>query len=460
MKINGKYQKNRREFLKNSLGAVATAVGLPHIIPVSVFGRGATAAPSERIIMGFIGIGSMGGGHLRSFLGYEDVRVVAVCDVRSEFRQRAQNTVNRHYGDSAACRTYNDFRELLDREDIDAVCIATPEHWHGLIAIEAARQRKDIYLEKPIDVHVAIAKRLRQAVNRYGVVFQFGTQQRSSREFRFACELTRNHRVGELETIIVGSVPGASLSNQPTEPVPPKAEFDYDMWLGPAPWSPYSFQRCASRAQGSLGYWMHIHDYGLGCLSGAWGIHHVDIAQWANGSDDTGPIEVHGSGTIPKDGLTDTPVTWRVEHKYANGVTMIHADANTTSNEFPQFRSRGLKRKGCGVLLVGSEGWILVWRGGIITHPKSLLTTNIRPEEIRLYVSNNHRRNFLKCVRTKQQTVCPVETAVRSDTICHLDDIAIRLGRRLKWDPEHEQFVDDDQANRMLSRSMRSPWHI
>jgi predicted dehydrogenase len=399
----------------------------------------------------------MGGGHVRGWLGQEDVQLVAVCDLRHSFRQKAKLAIDQKYGNQD-CATYHDFRELLARSDIDAVCVATPGHWHAMIGIEAAKNGKDMYLEKPADVHVAAAKALRAAVNRYGVVFQFGTQQRSGQAFRLACELARNGRLGKLHTIVVGSVPGVTFPNQPTQPEPDPRVFDYDMWLGPAPWAPYTFQRAASRAEGSPGYWMHIHDYGLGCLSGAWGIHHIDIAQWANGTDETGPLEIEGTGVLPQDGLCDTPLTWRVEHLYANGVKMLHIDAKHTEAEFPQFKNGMLPQRGCGVLLLGNEGWVLVSRGGIDASAMSLLREPIGLDEIRLPVSNHHKRDFLECVRTRKQTVSPIEAAVRSDTICHLDDIAIRTGRKLRWDPAKEQFLNDEAANRLLSRPMRSPW--
>jgi Oxidoreductase family, NAD-binding Rossmann fold/Oxidoreductase family, C-terminal alpha/beta domain len=450
----------RRQFLKTS-AALGTAFGVPTFVPSRVLGAEGTVPPSEKIVMGCIGVGSMGGGHLRAFLGQKDVQVVAACDLRESFRQKAKRRIDETYGNQDA-KTYNDFRELLARPDIDAVCVATPDHWHGLIGIEAARNGKDMYLEKPADIHVAAAQALRQAVNDYSVVFQFGCQQRSGRDFRLACELVRNKRIGALQTIVVGSVPGLSLPNQPTEPAPDPREFDYDMWLGPAPWAPYSFERSASRAEGSVGYWMHIHDYGLGCLSGAWGIHHIDIAQWGNGTDDTGPLEIEGSGVIPKDGLCDAPLTWRVEHLYANGVTMIHMDSKHTAAEFPQFAEArsALHIPGCGILFIGTDGWVIVSRGGIATKPKSLLQETFESNEVHLPVSNDHKRNFLECIRTRSKTICPIETAVRSDTICHLDDLAIRLGRKLHWDPDKERFVNDDQANRLLRRPLRSPWKL
>jgi hypothetical protein len=228
------------------------------------------------------------------------------------------------------------------------------------------------------------------------------------------------------------------------------------MWLGPAPWAPYTYERCASRAMGTLGMWTFIHDYSLGGLGGAWGIHHVDIAQWGNGTDHTGPIEIEGTGVIPKDGFVDTAIAWEIEHKYANGVKMLHMNTATALKRAPQFSLH----KSVGILFLGSDGWVFVCRDLIEAHPKSLLTSDIGTDEIRLPRSNNHRRNFIDCVKTRGKTICPIETAVRSDTICHLDDIAIRLGRKLRWDPEREEFINDQQANRMLTRPMRSPWHL
>jgi hypothetical protein len=452
-------RRTRRRVLGQGAALSAALLGFPTVIPARVLGRNGATAPSEKIVMGCIGVGSMGGGHLRAFTNEPDVHMAAVCDLRRAFRRRACEHVARQTG-ARDCRPYADYRDLLARGDIDAVCIATPDHWHALVALEAARRGKALYLEKPVDVHVAAARALRDTVNRQGVVFQFGTQQRSDHRFRLACELARNRRLGELRTIVVGSLPGLSLPNQPTQPEPDPDEFDYNMWLGPAPWAPYTFERAASRAEGSVGYWMHIHDYGLGCLSGAWGIHHVDIAQWGNDCDRTGPVRIEGRGTLPQDGLCDTPLTWWVEHRYANGVRMIHADSRQTPERFAAFRSPALQHTGCGVLFIGSEGWVIVSRAGIDARPKSLLQTRFGPRDIRLPVSPGHRRNFLDCIRTRTRPVSHLESAVRSDTVCHLDDIAIRLGRPLNWNPEMEQFEDDEQADRMLTRPLRRPWHL
>jgi len=412
---------NRRQFLKTVACTAVSAIGYPYIVPSSVLGANGAVPPSEKIVMGFVGVGSMGSGHLRAFLGYKNVRVVAVCDLREIFRRKAKNRVEQQYGDKG-CESYHDFREMLARKDIDAILNATPDHWHALIGLEAARNGKDMYYEKPLSMSVAEDKGLRDAINRYGIIFQFGTQQRSDYRFHLACELARNQRIGKLHTIMVGSGPSMTYPNQPTQPMPDKKEFDYDMWLGPAQWAPYTY----------------------------------DIAQWGNGSDGTGPIEIEGTGVIPEDGLTDTAIEWEIEHKYANGVKMIHMNTGTALARASQFSLH----RGVGVLFLGSEGWVFVCRDLIEAHPKSLLTSTIGPDEIHLYRSNNHHRNFVDCVKTRQKTVCPIESAVRSDTICHQDDIAIRLGRKLTWEPEREEFINDEQANRMLTRPMRSPWHL
>ena len=284
-------------------------------------------------------------------------------------------------------------------------------------------------------------------------MFQFGTQQRSSYNFRFACELARNKKIGELKTVVLGGVGGGSRGDTPPMPAPEPVPvgFDYDMWLGPAPWAPYCEQRC-SRS------WMGIQDYCLGGLSGAWGIHDVDIAQWVCDADDSGPIEVEGTGDIPSDGLFTAVTAWTVRHKYASGVEMLHMDARAVrdymkENGYPEL-------PWMGVMFIGSDGWVFANRQRLLASSSRLLGIAFSPDDERLYFSNDHARNFINCVRSRKRTICPVESAVRSDTVCHLDDMAIRLGRKLRWDPVKEQVVDDDEANRMLSRSMRSPWHL
>src|SRR5215831_18217851 len=393
----------RRDFLKTLAGGVVA--GFPAIVPSSALGRDGYVAPSDRIAMGAIGVGRQGSGDMRGFLNQQDVHVTAICDVNQANRERGMTAVNRKYDDTA-CAGYNDYRELLARRDIDAVVIATGERWHPLIAIEAARNSKHMYCEKPLALSIGEAKAVREAVNRYGISFQFGTQQRSSFYYRHACELARNGRIGELKTIMIGTVrsPSDHLIGTPTEP--PKG-FDWDLWLGPSPWSPYSDMRVSVLA------WLFISDYGLGCLDGAWGIHDIDIAQWVNNADNTGPIEVEGQGKFYND-IRDTPYEWTVEHKYANGVGLIHMDMVTAKKRAPEFNSMGSNG---ATVIFGTEGWIYVSRDGVVTKPESLATEVIGPNAIQVVRSNDHRRNLLDAIRTGRPTIAPVEAAVRDQTV-------------------------------------------
>lgn len=440
---------HRRAFLRRSLLGASGASLLPAIVPNTVLAKPGRVLPNDRINLGFIGVGSMGSGHLRGFSYYDDVRVVAVCDVRREHRERAKDYIARLYGDSSEVDLYNDFREILARPDIDAVVLALPDHWHALVGIEAARQGKAMYYEKPMSRTFEEAKAVREAVNRYNVIFQFGTQQRSDRRFRFAVEMVRNGKLGELKRIVIGSAGGGDNPYVPIEPTDVPEGLDYDMWLGPAPWAPYTTLRCTRN-------WTLIRDYSLGCIGGAWGIHHVDIAQWALDADDTGPIEVEAEGVIPDSGLYDTIKTWTAEHTYANGVKVIHCDMHSARRYLPKL-SQPTSR---GILFEGSEGWIFVERGYLDAHPSSLLETVIRPEEFRLPESPHHRRNFLDAVRYGTVPICPVGPGVRSELVCQQADIAIRLGQKLQWDPVQERFVGNEAANRMLATPMRSPWHL
>jgi predicted dehydrogenase len=417
---------------------------LPSIVPASALGRG-SVAPSEKIAMGFIGVGGMGTGHVRSFLQYPDVQVRAVCDVRLEHRLRAKEIVDGHYG-TPDCDHYNDFRELLARPDIDAVLIAVPDHWHALIGMEAARQHKDMYYEKPVCRYFNEGLALREAVKRSGVIFQHGTQQRSDERFRLACELVRNGRLGKLERIIAGAAGYSQIPLQPEQPVP--EGLDYNFWLGPAPVSPYTQVRCTR-------HFTLIYDYSLGCISGAWGIHDIDIVQWALDADESGPTEVEGSGRIAGNGLFDTIGEWQSIHRYPNGVQLIFTDHVSARKNLPEYKLNSM-----GLVFIGSEGWVAVSRALIDAYPKSLLQEPIGSDEIRLPRSDDHRRNFLDAVRSRQPALCPVDIAVRSEAVCQQADIAVRLGRKLTWDPQKEQFAGDEAANRMLTGVMRSPWHI
>lgn len=426
----------RRGFLESAVGAGAV-LGLPSIVPSSVFGA---QAPSERITVGFIGVGGRGSGLLGAFMRLNEARVLAVCDVKKTQRDRAKSRVDKKYGGDS-CATYNDFRQLCARDDIDVVVSATTDHWHVLTALEAVRSGKDVYVEKPLGMSVEQGQALRAAVHRYGRVFQFGTQERSNRNTRFACEMALSGRVGKIHTITVASRFSKVSPNYPTQPIPDG--LDYDLWLGAAPWAPYSPSRVSNH-----GGWFHIRDYALGFIAGC-GIHTVDMAQWGNGTELTGPIEVEGIGEFPADGLCDCANGWDVKLKYANGVAMRFTDG---------------KRNPLGVKFEGPDGWVFVKEGhlggNVNSNPKSLLREPIGAGEVHLPISAHHQRNFLECVKTRARTIAPVDVAVRSDTLVQLSDIAMRLGRKLKWDPDAEQFVGDEYANRMLKRPMRPPWRL
>jgi predicted dehydrogenase len=324
--------------------------------------------------------------------------------------------------------------------------MACPDYWHALIGLEAARNRKDMYYEKPMSMSIAENSAMREAVKRYGVVFQFGTQQRSDNSYRFACEMVRNGRLGKLQNIMIGTATAPYSPDLPPEPIP--EGFDYNMWLGPAPWAPYNTRRCTRD-------WTHIHDYSLGCLSGAWGIHDVDIAQWALDADFSGPVAVEATGVFPTKGLFDTAMEFDARLTYANGVTLHLMDMPTAIKKRPQFKLQWMT-----MLFEGSDGWILVSRNGMQAEPQSLLREVIGPNEIRLQRSVNHRRNFLEAVKTRSRPISHIDAAVRSDAVCHLADISMRLGRKLQWNPEAERFEGDEVANRLRSRTLRSPWRI
>ena len=441
-------QMNRREFLKSS-GAAVAAVGLPNLIPAAAFGA------NEKVVMGCIGLGIQGLGNMRTFRGNPEVQVVAVCDVHDFQRNRGKKAVDEFYGNQD-CAVYKDFRELMQRKDMDAVQITAPDHWHALIAMEAVRQGKHMYCEKPVGWSVRAAQVLRKAVKESKVVFQFGTQQRSGGNFRRACELVRSGKIGKLKTILVG-VPGSwTHPSQPVEPVP--KELDYEMWLGPAPMAPYCFQRCRpwTQGQGWGGYsiWYCISDYCLGMI-GNWGIHHLDIAQWGNSTDLSGPTEIEGTGVFPKDMLTDCATSWQVENRYANGVTLVHMDDGTAPKHPLQKGGHGH-----GVMFLGTEGWVHVDRSRMDAEPKSLLTAKAGPDEVHLFKSDNHHVNFVDAVKGRTKPAAPIDIAVCSDILCNLEQIAIKLKRKLCWDPAREVFVNDDEANRMLDRPMRAPWKL
>ncbi|MBM3476359.1 MAG: Gfo/Idh/MocA family oxidoreductase [Armatimonadetes bacterium] len=423
----------RRDFLRQSATALAGAAAAPYIITSSALGQGQRPAASERIATAHIGVGSRGGGLLGEFMSLPDVQCVAIVDCFASRREGVAHAVNQRYG-GQGCTAYGDFREMLARDDIDAVVVATHDVWHVPLTTACARSGKDVYVEKPLGMSIEEDLVAREVCQRYGTVFQYGTQQRSMAHCRYGCELVRNGRLGEIKSIEVIAPQGGVGGS--TEVIPVPEELDYDLWLGPAPWSPYTEDRCANRG----GFW--VYDNSIGFLAG-WGSHPLDILDWAYGSDEMVPVECRGTGLIPTEGLYDTVATWDLQLRYPNGVPLA-------------FKSGG----GDLTRFVGTQGWLNISRGGLDADPKSLLTSPIGPDEIHLTESAGHARNFIDSVKSRTPAVSPIESATRSDIISHLGDIAIRTGRTIRWDPKAERIVGDDAASRMMTRPMRSPWRL
>jgi predicted dehydrogenase len=428
---------NRRSFLRRTTQLAASTVAFPYIVPSSVLGKAGSTAPSERLTMGGIGIGNQGMHNLKNFLTCDDLCVLAVCDVDTNHRVTAKNTVDSAYGNKD-CSAYNDFHEILARSDIDTVLIATPDHWHAILAIQAIKAGKDIYCEKPISLTIAEGRAVADTVKRYGTVYQSGTQRRSNACFRFAVEIAQNGVLGRLHTLHCYYHNGPTCPPQMPEPVPDG--FDYNMWLGLAPYEPYTPRRC----HGSFRW---IYDYSGGQLTDL-GAHFNDLAQWANGSQYTGPVEYEGWAEFPRDGLFNTPVHFEVVATYADGVKMIYHDETE-----PGRGPRGNK-------FVGDEGWVSVDDTGKITASSDTIMQKLKANQMGYEYMMGHHRNFLDCVKTRRTPISNAEVSHRSVTTCHAGNICLRLGHKLRWDPVAERFVNDDTANRMLERAKRSPWSL
>jgi len=424
----------------------AGTIGLISGWPLFAAAAANSNAPSSRIQIGCIGVGRMGLADLRDVLRFDSVRVTAVCDVDSRRTEYARQFVNRYYADRGyagyACKSHADFRDLIADQSIDAVQISTPDHWHAICAAAAARAGKDIFLQKPFTLTLQEGRVLSDTIRRTGVVFQVGSQQRSDRNFRHACQLVRNGRIGRLHTIRIGMGSDPATHVRPVTTVPDG--LDYDRWLGPAPWAPYTEARVHPAAGYGRPGWLRIRDYCLGMITG-WGSHHLDIAHWAMDTEHTGPVEIIGQGRFPADGLWDVHTNYHIEYRYANGVRMIVGDHSRNAE---------------GILFIGTEGWVHVWRGALKTNPASLVTSIIGPNEIHLCRSDDHRKNFIDCIRTRRRTIAPAEAAHRSASACILGDIAMQIASPLKWDPDSERFTNSTAANRLLARPMRGPWHL
>lgn len=431
---------SRRQFLRRA--ALATAVAAtPTILPSTVFAQG-NAAPNNRVNMGFIGLGGQGTGHLLGgawtyvpggYVARPDVQVQAVCDVRKERRESAQQRCNQMYAQRynqssySGVQAYNDFREVLARPDIDAVLIAVPYHWAAPLSLLAMRAGKDVYCEKPIAITVQQGQALIETSQRFSRVYQAGTQQRSEYggKFRIACEWIRNQRLGQLKEVYAYGSPGAFYptpwTSEKSQPVP--AGFDWDLWLGPLPWRPYN---------GEAGHALS------GCFIGDvnWAPHRYDIVMWTVNPDPTAPVEVE-------------LVAGGVDYHFSNGV-VVH------SKECPGETVGG----NGGACFIGTQGRIVVDRGDLISNPATILRKPLGPDDARVEHVSSHSGNFLDCIRSRRLTICHPETAVRTMDTILIGGIALALNRSLKWDPVQHRFLGDEQANRLLSYSPRAPWRI
>ena len=420
---------SRRNFLKTS----AAAAIAPTIVPATVFAGQDRPAPSDRVVVGIIGTGDLGRRHhLNHLLGLSRVEIGAVCDVDRHHREQAAIDVYNRTKRRVAM--YEDFRDLCDRDDIDAVLIATPDHWHALTAIYAMESGKDVYCEKPLTLTIDEGKRMVATARRYGTVFQTGSQQRSDRRFRQACELVRNGYIGELKRVDthIGGIDAGEW--RPVTTPPP--QLNWDFWLGPAPYADYSPNRVHYQFR-----W--FSDYSGGKMTD-WGAHHNDIAQWGIGADGSGPTSVETvEAEFSETGPHDVPLKFVVKYTYPNGVELFcHSEGEN------------------GVKFTGTGGWVFVSRGTIRASDPELLKTEFKSSDQRLYKSDNHHGNWLDCIASRERCICDVEIGHRSVTVCHLGNIAMRLGRRLEWDPAKEDFVGDEQASRMVRKPMRAPWQV
>jgi predicted dehydrogenase len=436
---------SRRAFLRNTV----VAAGLPTIIPAAALGRDGAIAPSERITMAVIGLGGQGTRDMNDFLRFPDTQIVALCDVdagSTRYEQGwyrglapAREMVKEYYAQRKSTRSYSapegyaDFREVLARDDIDAVSIGTPDHWHALIAIAAANTGKDIYCQKPLARTIPEGRAMVNAVHKNKCVFQCGSQRRSEPECRKTCEQVRNGHIGKLQRVEV-LLPGGHHNpgyEMGDEPMPVPEGFDYDMWLGPSPEAPYTHKRCHFTFRWNLAY--------SGGQVTDWGAHFIDMAHWGMDTELTGPVEITGTGEWPDpNGLWNTATAFHFTCTYANGVVM-------------DIRSGGHQ-----VTFIGDEGRVNL--GGKVQRNDGKDFDGA--DTIKLYESFNQHRNFIDCVKSRKPSSTPVEVAHHSIAPAHLGNIAMLTGRTLKWDPDREQFLDDDKANALLNRSYRQPWSL
>jgi predicted dehydrogenase len=428
---------SRRRFLATTGAALA-----PTILPSSVFGAPGKPAPSEKVTLGVVGWGMMGPGNTDAFLNIPDCQVVAACDLDKNHLQQALDKINGHYGNKD-CKPYHDFREMMARKDIDAVMLAVPDHWHALLAVEAANQKKDIYGEKPLARTIAEQQAIVKAVQKNKRIWQTGSWQRSQAPFRKAAEIVRNGLIGKVTHVEVGLPAGHSdfaKTKDKMSPSAPPPELDYDFWIGPSKMEPYIAGRVHMN-------WRWNYNTGGGQLLD-WIGHHGDIAHWGLDFDNSGPSEIDGHGEFPPaDAVWNTATKYRIELKYPKNITM------TIAGGYPEIKS--------GTKWIGTDGWVWVNRGEFdASNLDWFLKIEQDPKYVPLYKSDEHRKNFIECVKSRKPTITPVETAHHSAIPGHLGLISMLVGRPIKWDASKEVIVGDAEASKLLNRPYRKPWHL
>lgn len=452
----------RRDFLKGSLVTTGTLFGMPAIVSSSAL---AQSGPNSKINIGQIGFGRIARSHdLVETIKHDMCRVVAVADVDINRARDGKKWIEGYYTRKTGkdnyvdVKVYQDYRQMLQDKNIDAVIISTPDHWHAQPAMEAALAGKDIYMQKPTSLTIAEGRQMADCIKKTGRIFQIGSQQRSANpwpQFKRVCELVRNGKIGQLKNIEIG-LPGDPSGPEELEmPVP--ANLDYDMWLGSTPVVYYTEKRVHPQKGYDRPGWLRCEQFGAGMITG-WGAHHLDTAHWGMGTEYTGPVEIEGTAQFPKSGLWDVHGDFEVYAKYANGVTMHVTGKNPN-----------------GVRFEGTDGWIFVSRGSgritdsdpvdgdpnkapVLVSDRKILDTVIGPNDIQLYDSPEQHLNWLQCIQSRKETIAPAEVAHRSCSACLVSHIAMKLQRKLRWDPAKEQFIDDAEANSMLSRPQRKPY--
>ena len=451
----------RRNFIKKTAMGMTAGIIIPTIVPSTVFGK---SAPSNKINIGQIGLGRIARTHdLRETLKYDIARIIAVSDVDSKRLKEGKQLVDEFYGKKTEnkkyldSKMYDDYREMLQNKDIDAVMISTPDHWHSQPAVEAALAGKDIYLQKPTSLTVHEGRILSDIVQEKGIILQMGTQQRSSSQFRIAAELVRNGRIGDIHTVKIGLPGDPGGPEAPEMPVP--ANLNYDMWLGSTPEVYYTEIGVHPQNDYSRPGWLRLEQYGAGMITG-WGQHHIDSANWGLNTEYTNPVEIEAIAEFPKSGLWNVHGDFMVKAKYENDVEMY------ISGGYPN-----------GIRYIGTEGWIFVSRGNyqatasdpvakdesskaLDASDPSILTSVIQENEIHLYKSNEQHGNWLDCIQSRKEPISPVEPGHRACATCLISHIAMKIGEKLQYDPKSEKFLNSNEANSMLRRSNRKPWGL